>query len=182
MKNSSVTCWWAKVNEAQLGWKHSVCGAPWAARLCCTYPQRGEWLKGGYFVLGQEGPSKWKCFRCIPNSVAEVLTSQNSPLPKLLYPLQSNWRVTGSLGKAWKISQPKATPMLEDRSGADSHPGMSGRQWKDWTLGKNLSCLSFFLEQEKMSCPRFEFTYCSECGFNLIWFKQGLASQAPKYL
>lgn len=108
-----------------------------------------------------------------------MLTCQNSPSAP-----QSNMALWEGVFMGWKSLDPKpqrCSRVSLEWIPSQAHQGHSERL--ELQAKPELDNLLFgFLEQEKMSCPHFEFRYYSECVFNLIWFKQGLESQPPKSL
>lgn len=136
------------------------------------------------FFLMQEGSSTWKSFICTPNSAAELLSGGCSRAKTLLLLPRVTWLY--GKGCLWPEKSLNPKPQRCSRVSLEwissqAHQGHSERL--ELQAKPELDNLLFgFLEQEKMSCPHFEFRYCSECGFNLIWFKQGLESQPPKSL
>lgn len=93
-------------------------------------------------------------------------SGEDAHMPKL----QSSMVLRERVSMAWKISQPKATEMFEGQSAVNCLPGTSRDSERTELRAK--TCILYFLEEEKMSYPHFEFRYFLECQFNLILFKQ----------
>lgn len=111
----------------------------------------------------------WKHFISIPKSVAEMLKRGCSHAKTL--PLLS--RVAWFLGKgcSWPEKSPNSKPQRCLKVGLEWIPSQAYQETvKGLSSSQNWHFV--FLEEEKMSCPHFEFRYFLEYHFNLILFKQ----------